>query len=88
MAGLLRPWTTDTAGSGTAAGGGRVGTSNVAYRLLCKCSYKVRCEIMRHGEQLGELTFFDDEETSVTQGERVWHCPGCRSRLGFLSLRS
>ena len=39
------------------------------------------------GERLGELTFFDDEEASVTQGERLWYCPGCRSRLGLLSLR-
>src|SRR5829696_1057630 len=42
-----------------------------AYQLSCRCSYKVRCEVMRHGERLGELTFFDDEEASVTQGERV-----------------
>jgi hypothetical protein len=54
---------------------------------LCECSYKVRCEVMRHGEQLGELTFFDDEEASVTQGERVLYCPRCSSRLGLLSLR-
>ena len=26
------------------------------YQLLCGCSYKVRCEVMRHGERLGELT--------------------------------
>jgi hypothetical protein len=57
------------------------------YHLLCECSYKVRCEVKRHGEQLGQLTFFDDEEASPTQGERVWYCPGCRSRLGLLSLR-
>ena len=54
---------------------------------MCECSYKVRCEVMRHGEQLGELTFIDDEEASVTQGERVRYCPGCGSRLGLLSLR-
>ena len=57
------------------------------YQLLCGCSYKVRCEVMRHGERLCELTFFDDEEASVTQGERVRYCPGCRSRLGLLSVR-
>src|ERR687898_535598 len=51
----------------------------LAADLLSGCSYKVRCEVMRHGERLGELTFFDDEETSVTQGERVRYCPGCRS---------
>jgi hypothetical protein len=54
---------------------------------LCECSYKVRCEVMRHGERSGELTFFDDEEASVTRGERVWYCPGCRNRLSLLSVR-
>jgi hypothetical protein len=58
-----------------------------AYRLLCECRYKVRCEVMRYGEQLGQLTFFDDEEASPTQGERIWFCPGCRSRLDLLSFR-
>jgi hypothetical protein len=58
-----------------------------AYRLLCECSYKVLCCIIRHGERLGELAFFDDDEASVTRGERVWYCPGCRSRLGLLSLQ-
>ena len=37
---------------------------------------------------MGEVTFFDDEKASVTRGERVWYCPGCRSRLGLPSLRS
>jgi hypothetical protein len=54
---------------------------------LCACSYKVRCEVMRYGEQLGEVMFFDDEKASVTRGEQVWYCPGCRNRLGLTSLR-
>lgn len=58
------------------------------YRLLCKCSYKVRCEIMTYGERLGELAFFDDEEASSTQGERVWNCPGCRGPLRLPDLQS
>jgi hypothetical protein len=66
----------------------RGGATGRTYQLLCKCSYKVRCEIMRHGEQLGEVTFFDDEMASVTRGERIWYCPGCHSRLGLPSLRS
>jgi hypothetical protein len=59
-----------------------------AYRLLCKCSYKVRCEIISYGERLGELAFFNDEETSSTQGERIWNCPGCRSPLRLPDLQS
>lgn len=59
-----------------------------SYRLLCKCSYKVRCEVMSYGERLGVLTFFDDEETSSTQGERVWNCPGCHSILRLQDLQS
>ena len=57
-------------------------------RLLCVCGYKVRCEVMRYGEGLGEFVFFDDKEASLIRGERVWHCPGCHSRLGLLGLRS
>jgi len=61
----------------------------MAYRFLCvACRYKLRCEVMRYGESLGVLVFFDDEETSVTRGERVWRCPRCRRRLGLLSFRS
>ena len=58
-----------------------------AYQLLCECRYKVRCEVMRHGQQLGQLTFFDDEEASAARGEQIWFCPGCRSRLDLLSFR-
>jgi hypothetical protein len=63
----MRPWPTDAEGLSVQ----RSGATNRAYQLLCECSYKVCCEIMRHGERLGELMFFDDEEASVTQGERV-----------------
>lgn len=58
-----------------------------ACRLLCVCGYRVRCEVMRYGESLGELVFFDDIESSTTRGERIWHCPGCHDRLGLLGLR-
>lgn len=79
----MSPWPTDAEGLGVQ----RSGAPSKTYQLLCECSYKVRCEVMRHGERLGELTFFDDEEASVTRGERVWYCPGCRSRLSLLSVR-
>jgi hypothetical protein len=79
----MRPWSADAEGLGVQ----RSGAPSRAYQLLCGCSYKIRCEVMRHGERLGELTFFDDEEASVTQGERVRYCPGCRSRLSLLSVR-
>jgi hypothetical protein len=77
------PWPPDAQEPGVQ----RSGASGRVYRLLCECSYKVRCEVIRHGERLGELTFFDDEEASVTQGKRVRYCPGCRSRLSLLSVR-
>ncbi|MBA2712471.1 MAG: hypothetical protein H0U55_02820 [Rubrobacteraceae bacterium] len=58
-----------------------------ACRLLCVCGYRVRCEVMRYGESLGEFVFIDDKEASTTWGERVWNCPGCHDRLGLLGLR-
>jgi len=79
----MRPWPTDTEGLSAQLSG----APDRAYLPLCECSYKVRCEVMRHGERSGELTFFDDEEASVTRGERVWYCPGCRNRLSLLSVR-
>jgi hypothetical protein len=60
----------------------------LAFRLLCACGYKVRCEVLRYGECLGEVAFFDDMEASTTLGERVWDCPECRDRLALPSLRS
>lgn len=62
--------------------------SLLARRLMCMCGYKVRCEVMRYGDGLGEFVFFDDNEASLTRGERVWYCPGCHRRLGLLDLRS
>jgi hypothetical protein len=56
----MRPWPTDVEGLGVQRGG----APDRANQLLCECSYKVRCEVMCHGERLGELTFFDDEEAS------------------------
>jgi hypothetical protein len=50
-----------------------------AYRLLCACGYRVRCEVMRYG---------DDTESSMTRGERVRDCPGCHDQLGLLGLRA
>ena len=79
----MRPRSTDAEGLSVQ----RNGAPNSAYQLLCECSHKVLCEVMRHGERLGGLTFFDDEEASVTQGERVRYCPGCSSRLSLLSVR-
>src|SRR5215217_4686204 len=79
----MRPWSTDAEGLGVQ----RSGAPNRAYQLSCECSYKIRCEVTRYGERLGELTFFDDEEASVIQGERIWYCPGCHSRLSLLSVQ-
>ena len=67
----MRPQPTNAAGRNFEPGVKRGRAPERTYQLLCVCSYKVRCEVMRHGERLGELTFFDDEEVSVTQGERV-----------------
>jgi hypothetical protein len=67
---------------------GQQGNARATCRLLCSCGYRVRCEVMRYGESLGEFAFFDDKEASTTWGERVWHCPGCNDKLGILGLLS
>jgi hypothetical protein len=68
--------------------GGELEGSWSAHRVLCACGYKVRCEVARYGECLGELIFFDDRDASMTRGERVRRCPGCQGLLGFSVLRS
>jgi hypothetical protein len=60
----------------------------LVFRLLCACGYKVRCEVLRYGESLGEIAFFDDKGASTTQGERLWNCPQCHDRLALPSLRA
>jgi len=42
--------------------------------------------VVREGERLGVLHFFDDEPKSATYGQRVEDCPGCGERLGLLAL--
>jgi hypothetical protein len=63
------------------------GNLELSYRLLCVCGYKLHCEVMYYGERLGELVFFDDDETSKTRGKRIWYCSGCNERLDLLGLR-
>jgi hypothetical protein len=59
---------------------------DLTYGFLCTCGYKVRCGVLRYGDQLGGLVFFDDEKTSRTWGEKVRQCQGCNSRLDLPSL--
>jgi hypothetical protein len=54
--------------------------------LLCECGHSVFCQLRRHGERLGTMAFFDDEETSAVYGERIERCPGCGVRLGIHRL--
>lgn len=84
---LMRSW---TSGEGGDPGYDVVRDSPpaLAFRLLCACGYKLRCEVLRYGECLGEIAFFDDKEASTTQDERLWDCPRCHDRLALPSLRS
>jgi hypothetical protein len=66
--------------------GGRT-DSEPSCSLSCACGNRVRCEVMRYGDALGEIVFFDDQESSITYGERVGYCPGCHDRLSIASLR-
>src|SRR5918994_271102 len=44
----MRPWPTDVEGLSVQRGG----APDRAYQLLCECSYRVRCEVMCHGERV------------------------------------
>jgi hypothetical protein len=84
---LMRPW---AGGEGGDLGYEimRDNPPELALRLLCACGYKVRCEVLRLGDGLGEFAFFDDNEASTTHGERLWDCPRCHDRLSIPNLRS
>jgi hypothetical protein len=54
--------------------------------LRCACGHGILGEMLREGERLGTVAFFDDEEASETHGERVQWCPGCGQRLEVQTL--
>jgi hypothetical protein len=54
--------------------------------LDCLCGYPIACELVREGERLGLLAFFDEGEASPTYGEQVKHCPKCSQKLAIPSL--
>jgi hypothetical protein len=83
----MRSWTSGEGGD-PGYDVARDGPPALAFRLLCACGYKLHCEVLRYGECLGEIAFFDDKEASTTQGERLWDCPRCHDRLALPSLRS
>jgi hypothetical protein len=84
---LMRSWTNGEVGD-SGYDFARDSAPALAFQLLCACGYKVRCEVLRYGECLGEIAFFDDKEASTSQGERLWDCPRCHDRLALPSLRS
>jgi hypothetical protein len=45
--------------------------------LHCLCGHSISCQVLREGERLGSLVFFDEEPTNSTYGERIEHCPKC-----------
>lgn len=60
-----------------------------AIALRCECGHRIRCELIRYGERVGSLVFFDqDEEKEASQirGERSESCPGCGRRLDLVHL--
>jgi hypothetical protein len=58
----------------------------MASALRCVCGYQILCEVIREGERLGFLAFFDDESVSSTRSNRLKNCPSCGQPLGLLML--
>ena len=54
--------------------------------LRCVCGRGISVELRYKCERLVIVTFFDDETTSATRGERVNKCPGCDVGLGIHRL--
>jgi hypothetical protein len=66
--------------------GGGAKTPESTYGLSCACGYKVRCGVLRYGDQLGGLVFFDGAKVSRTKGEEIRRCPGCDNKLDIPGL--
>lgn len=49
--------------------------------VSCTCGHDIFSSIVRAGERLGTVVFFDGEVTSETHGERVERCPRCDQKL-------
>jgi hypothetical protein len=66
-----------------AARWGRKATSlfEVVGLVSCPCGHGIFCRIVREGERLGTVVFFDDEVTSETHGERIERCARCGQKL-------
>jgi len=56
--------------------------------LACLCGYPVACRLLREGERLGYLVFFDDEPAGSTFGRQIEHCPTCTQKLALHRLLS
>lgn len=66
----------------------RVVETVMSMTLSCLCGFSVACELVRQGERLGILSFFDGEVASSTYGERIEHCPGCSQKLALYNVRA
>jgi hypothetical protein len=68
------------------SGSQRVETA-VPTTLSCLCGYTIVCLVVRDGERLGSIVYFDEEPTSPTNGGQIEnHCPGCGLRLALHRL--
>jgi hypothetical protein len=54
--------------------------------LHCLCGHSISCQVLREGERLGSLVFFDEEPTNSTYGERIEHCPKCGRKPAIHNL--
>jgi hypothetical protein len=61
-------------------------TIKEAARSVCSCAHHLLCKVVREGERLGFVHFFDDEPESATYGQQIEDCPSCGERLGLLGL--
>lgn len=55
------------------------------FRIRCNCGRPVRAGVLRGGERLGTLVFFD-ERCGADYAERITRCSGCGRRLDLLAV--
>lgn len=56
------------------------------FRVSCNCGRPVRAGVLRGGERLGTLFFFDEKDGVTCDAERITCCSGCGTRLDLIAI--
>ena len=56
------------------------------FRVSCSCGRPVRAGVLRGGERVGTLFFFDEKDGVPYDAERITCCSDCGMRLDLIAI--